>query len=110
MRGKIGILFGRILSTINGRGKQSKALRTGLYAAGAIMIFFVSYMMILPAITIEKETAINEPGMNIAGQSVRESDATATSGDLLLGEDDIQTDENVRNMIDIIVKKLNPPK
>jgi chromosomal replication initiator protein len=25
-------------------------------------------------------------------------------------EEDIRTDENVRNMIDIIVKKLNPPK
>ena len=94
MRRKIGILLRSVLDTINKGRKQSKALRTGLYTAGAVLVFLVTYMMILPAITIEKEIAIEEPGMNITDESVRESDSSDASGDLKLTGDYYQTDQN----------------
>ena len=95
MRRKIGILLRSVLNTVNKDRKQSKALRTGLYTAGAVLVFLVTYMMILPAITIEKEIAIEEPGMYITDESVRESDSTASSGDLNLNGDNYLTDQKM---------------
>lgn len=66
----------KLIRLIDKGHKHSKAIKTSMYAAGTVLVFFITYMMILPAITIEKDAAANEPGMNITSQSVRESDST----------------------------------
>ena len=65
----------KILSQLNmGKKKRGRAKRA-LAVLSAIAVFFTTYSLILPAITIDKDAAENEPGLDVVN--------TAEDGNLL---------------------------
>lgn len=70
----------RFLRFFDFRGRiQDKRFGRLVFGAGAVLVFLTTYMLILPAISIDKETAVQEPGMRIA-----ESDGLEASGGMVV--------------------------
>lgn len=58
--------------------RQAKRHRAAVLSVMCVVVFATTYALILPAITIDQDTAVNEPGMSIGSSS---SAATAAHND-----------------------------
>lgn len=89
---RAGSLFGKILSPGIWRKITSVSL--------AVVVFFTTYMMILPALTIDLDTAVEEPGMEVASIEDEAAPEYVAAGDGEISEPGDTGDDTCQEFFD----------
>lgn len=66
--------------------KQVKKHRVSVLAVMSVVVFATTYALILPAVTIDEDTASNEPGMSVGAATSTDADGVQQAGDSLITE------------------------